>query len=211
MLLDLLQELQKTARCVTTFYETELASSNDKLIAHLVSRLQADRPNVFAEWVPCLSHQTHHVQGHLLSLCGFSILNKLYGCCHLPQVSGNFNRLRMAVRPWLEGVVPWRTRLGFPPLRSERFAACILSYFEAHFAYFDSLRQGRRKAAWKQSLKQALHPKVCRSCGAMAFLEALRSLLKDWSLRSLKRGNWWSTLGVASLCAGRQLRPRSWV
>jgi hypothetical protein len=116
--------------------ETDAASGNLKLIAHLINLLPDDQPQHMIESSLCHSHQNHHIENAMTAIIGLDVLRRLFLVCQFLSSSTHFSRLRICAKGWVSSLCSdrpqWMLQL------SPALANCMFAYYEATFLVFPS-------------------------------------------------------------------------
>ena len=146
------------ARAMYTFrlFETDAASGNLKLVAHLIASLPGEDLTRMAQWSPCFSHQTHHIEISLIAMGASArcLLGDIYAMCLFLTAKGYYSRLRTAVPSWLQSFMIGKVRWGQPvPETSRRLSQCIIDFFQSTSIFDEAYRHDRRDARWRNTIK----------------------------------------------------------
>ena len=98
-LLDLLGGLCKRR---VELLESDGAYSNERLIAHVIQKSKAAKPQRHLVYSKCQNHQSQLIACALLATAGHNILSRLYGLLVYLRLLGNWLRLKQAVFTWVD-------------------------------------------------------------------------------------------------------------
>jgi hypothetical protein len=158
-------------------FETDAASGNEKLIAHVMGLLPSDRTDIMSEWMLCHNHQCHHCQIGLTAVIALPLVSKLYMMCQFLSSSGHFSRLRVAANSWV-GELAQYAELGQAPQRCSSFAECIVQFLDHTYQSYG--RQEVRKKWWESAVQP--HAPNSKACKAKAdYMVHVRTLVRCWN------------------------------
>lgn len=139
-IMRLLELLSRHCQRRIQILESDAASANLRLVAHLLSRNKRMDQNFKFQLIHvlCQNHQSQLINVSMLAHVGSNLLNRLYGMTTFIRNLGYFMRMRQAVFDWLDERLVFEQRIVGTPLADH------VSPHPCLVQLVDYLRQGRK-------------------------------------------------------------------